>query len=41
MVFRAIYDLGARFEGTAALEYGPLVPLEQNLADMRKLADFG
>ena len=40
-VFRAIYDLGERFEGTAALEYGPLVPLEQNLADMRKLADFG
>ena len=39
-VFRAIYDLGDRFQGTAALEYSPLVPLEQNLADMRKLANF-
>lgn len=39
-VFRAIYDLGERYEGTAALEYSPLVPLEQNLADMRKLANF-
>jgi hydroxypyruvate isomerase len=40
-VFRAIYDLGDRYQGTAALEYSPLVSLEQNLADMRKLADFG
>ena len=39
-VFRAVYDLGDRFKGTAALEYSPLVPLEQNLADMRKLANF-
>lgn len=40
-VFKAIYELGDRYKGTVALEYGPLAPLEQNLADMRKLANFG
>lgn len=40
-VFKAIYDLGDRFQGSVALEYGPLAPLEQGLADMRKLANFG
>ncbi len=39
-VFKAIYDLGDRFQGSAALEYSPLAPLEQDLADMRKLANF-
>ncbi len=40
-VFKAIYELGDRFQGSAALEYGPLAPLEKNLADMRELANFG
>jgi hydroxypyruvate isomerase len=39
-VFKAIYDLGDRFQGSAALEYGPVAPLEENLAAMRKLANF-
>jgi hydroxypyruvate isomerase len=39
-VFKAIYDLGDRFQGSVALEYGPLAPLEENLAAMRKLANF-
>jgi hydroxypyruvate isomerase len=36
-VFKAIYDLGERYQGYAALEYSPLVPLDENLAAMRKL----
>jgi hydroxypyruvate isomerase len=39
-VFKAIYELGDRFQGTVALEYSPLAPLEENLAAMRKLANF-
>jgi len=39
-VFKAIYDLGDRFQGSVALEYGPLAPLEENLAALRKLANF-
>lgn len=39
-VFRAIYDLGDRYQGYAALEYGRMAPLEENLAAMRKLANF-
>jgi len=39
-VFKAIYDLGGRFQGSVALEYGPLAPLEENLAALRKLANF-
>jgi len=39
-VFKAIYDLGDRFKGAAALEYGPLAPLERNLAEMREMANF-
>ncbi len=39
-VFKAIYELGDRFSGSCALEYGPLAPLEENLAAMRKLANF-
>ncbi len=39
-VFKAIYELGDRLQGFAALEYGPLAPLEENLAAMRKLANF-
>jgi len=40
-VFKAIYELGERFRGSVALEYSPTVPLEQNLAAMRDLANFG
>lgn len=40
-VFKAIYELGDRFQGYAALEYSPLAPLEQNLAAMRELTNFG
>ena len=40
-VFKAIYELGDRFKGSAALEYSPLDSLEEDLAAMRKLADFG
>ena len=39
-VFKAIYELGDRFQGSVALEYGPLAPLEENLAAMRALANF-
>lgn len=39
-VFKAIYDLGDRFQGSVALEYGRLAPPEQDFADMRKLANF-
>ncbi len=39
-VFKAIYELGDRYTGYAALEYGPLAPLEQNLAAMRELTYF-
>jgi hydroxypyruvate isomerase len=39
-VFKAIYELGDRFQGSAALEYSPLAPLEENLAAMRKMANF-
>jgi len=40
-VFNAIYDQGDRFQGSVALEYSPTVPLEQDLATMRGLANFG
>jgi len=40
-VFKAIYDQGDRFRGSVALEYSPTVPLEQDLAAMRDLANFG
>jgi hydroxypyruvate isomerase len=39
-VFKAIYELGDRYKGSTALEYGPLAPVEENLADMRKLSNF-
>lgn len=39
-VFKAIYELGDQYRGSAALEYGPLVPLEENLAAMRKMTNF-
>jgi len=39
-VFKAINDLGDRFRGSVALEYGPLEPLEQDMAAMRALANF-
>ena len=39
-VFKAIYELGDRYKGSAALEYGPLAPLEENLAAMRKMCNF-
>ncbi len=39
-VFKAIYELGDRFRGSAALEYSPLAPLEENLIAMRKMANF-
>jgi len=40
-VFKAIYELGDRFSGYVALEYGRVAPLEENLAAVRKLANFG
>ena len=40
-VFKAIYDQGDRFRGSVALEYSPTVPLEQDLAVMRELTNFG
>ena len=40
-VFKAIYDQGDRFRGSVALEYSPTVPVEQDLAAMRQLANFG
>ncbi len=39
-VFRAIFDLGDSYQGYAALEYRPLAPLEENLAAMRRMANF-
>ena len=39
-VFKAIYELGGRFQGSVALEYSPLAPLEEDLAAMRALANF-
>ncbi len=39
-VFKAIYDLGDRYQGYAALEYRPLAPIEENLAAMRKMTNF-
>jgi hydroxypyruvate isomerase len=39
-VFQAIYELGERYQGYAALEYGPLAPLEQDLAAQRALTNF-
>jgi hydroxypyruvate isomerase len=39
-VFKAIFELGDRFQGSVALEYSPLAPLEQDLAAMRALANF-
>jgi len=39
-VFKAIYELGDRFQGSVALEYSPVAPLEENLAAMRALANF-
>jgi len=39
-VFKAIYELGDRYKGSTALEYGPLAPVEENLAAMRKLSNF-
>jgi len=40
-VFKAIYDLGERYQGYVALEYQPLVPIEQNLPVMRQMTSFG
>ena len=40
-VFKAIYDQSDRFRGSVALEYSPTVPVEQDLAAMRQLANFG
>lgn len=37
-VLKAVYDLG--FEGYAALEYGPTIPLYEDMANMRKLTTF-
>lgn len=39
-VFKSIYELGDRYRGYVALEYRPLAPLEENLAALRKLANF-
>jgi hydroxypyruvate isomerase len=39
-VFKAIYELGDRFQGSVALEYSPLAPLQEDLAAMRALANF-
>jgi hydroxypyruvate isomerase len=39
-VFQAIYELGDRFPGYVALEYGRMAPLEENLTAVRKLANF-
>ncbi len=39
-VFEAIYQLGERYDGYAALEYGRQAPLEENLAAMRTLTNF-
>jgi hydroxypyruvate isomerase len=41
-VFRTIYELqeAGRFDGYAALEYHPSVPLAQTMAEVRRLASF-
>lgn len=39
-VFKAIYDLGDRYNGYVALEYSRQAPLEENLAAMRQLTNF-
>lgn len=39
-VFKAIYELGDRYQGYVALEYGRVALLEENLATVRKLANF-
>jgi hydroxypyruvate isomerase len=39
-VFKAIFDMGDRYKGSAALEYAPLAPLEENLAAMRSMSIF-
>ena len=39
-VFKAIYELGDRFQGSAALEYNPIAPLEEDLASMRQMTTF-
>ncbi len=39
-VFKAIYELGDRFQGAVALEYSRVAPLEEDLAAMRALANF-
>jgi hydroxypyruvate isomerase len=39
-VFKAIYEAGERFQGSVALEYRPVAPLEDDLAAMRALANF-
>jgi hydroxypyruvate isomerase len=39
-VFKAIYELGDRYQGYVGLEYGRLGALEENLAAMRQLANF-
>jgi hydroxypyruvate isomerase len=39
-VFKAIYGLCGGFQGSVGLEYRPLAPLEDNLREMRKLANF-
>lgn len=39
-VFKAIYELGDRFPGYVALEYGRVAPLDENLAAVRKLTNF-
>jgi len=39
-VFKAIYELDDRFQGSVALDYNPLAPLEDDLAAMRALANF-
>jgi hydroxypyruvate isomerase len=39
-VFKAIYELGDRFQGSVALEYSPLARLEDDLAAMRALVNF-
>ena len=39
-VFKAVLDLGRRYQGYMAFEYGRIAPLEENLAAVRKLANF-
>jgi hydroxypyruvate isomerase len=39
-VFKAIYELGDRYPGYVALEYGHVAPLEENLRDVRTLTNF-